>query len=243
MFIGHYGVSFAGKAAERRLPLWLLFLAVQWLDVVWSGLVMLNVEKIRIVPGFTASNDMDLYYMPYTHGLPGALALAAAFGAIAALFWKERRAAIWAVAAGAVFSHWLFDLVVHVHDLPLWGDSYKVGFGLWRFVWLSLPLELGTLVAGAVIYVRAVPSQTRGGDIALWTFVAAMAAVQVYVTFGPQPGSGLAEAKSATFAYLALAGLAALVDWARGTVGTREALLTSQSHAGFDPVTALTNHD
>ena len=90
MFIGHYGVSFAGKAAEKRLPLWLLFLAVQWLDVVWSALVMLNVEKIRIVPGFTESNDIDLYYMPYTHGLLGALAIAAAFGAAAALFWKER---------------------------------------------------------------------------------------------------------------------------------------------------------
>jgi hypothetical protein len=222
MFIGHYGVSFAGKAAEKRLPLWLLFLAVQWLDVVWSALVMLNVEKIRIVPGFTESNDMDLYYMPYTHGLPGALALAAAFGAIAVLFWKDRRIAIWTVAAGAVFSHWLLDLVVHVNDLPLWGDSYKVGFGLWRHVWLSLPLELFILVTGAVLYARAVPSRTRFGDAALWSFVAAMIAVQVGVTFGPQPAAtGLDEAHSAIFAYLALAGVAGLVDWARGTAGTR----------------------
>lgn len=218
MFIGHYGVSFAGKAAEKRLPLWLLFLAVQWLDVVWSVLVMLNVEKIRIVPGFTQSNDMDLYYMPYTHGLPGALALAAVFGAIAALFWRERRAAIWAVAAGAVFSHWLLDLIVHVDDLPLWGDLFKVGFGLWRHVWLSLPLELATLLAGAALYARAVPSRTRRGDVALWLFVAAMAAVQVGITFGPQPATGLDEAHTAIFAYLALAGAAALVDWARGTV-------------------------
>jgi hypothetical protein len=243
MFIGHYGVSFAGKAAEKRLPLWLLFLAVQWLDVVWSVLVMLNVEKIRIVPGFTESNDMDLYYMPYTHGLLGALALAAAFGAIAALFWKQRRAAIWIVAAGAVFSHWLLDLVVHVNDLPLWGDSYKVGFGLWRHMWLSLPLELITLVVGAALYARMVPSRTRGGDIALWSFVAAMAAVQVGTTFGPQPGSGLDEAHSAIFAYLVLAALAGLVDWARGTAGTKALALTSQSRLGSGPVTALTNHD
>lgn len=137
MFIGHYGVSFAGKAADRRLPLWLLFLAVQWLDVVWSGLIMLNVEKMRVVKGFTQSNDMDLYYMPYTHGLIGALALSVALGAAVALFFRVKRAAAAAVVAGAVFSHWLLDLVVHVRDLPLLGDSFKVGFGLWQHRWIS----------------------------------------------------------------------------------------------------------
>ncbi|HUO89799.1 MAG TPA: hypothetical protein VMU08_11525 [Rhizomicrobium sp.] len=243
MFIGHYGVSFAGKAAERRLPLWLLFLAVQWLDIVWSVLVMLNVEKVRIVPGFTESNGMDLYYMPYTHGLPGALALAAVFGIFATLFWRERRAAIWAVAAGAVFSHWLLDLVVHVEDLPLLGDSYKVGFGLWRHVWLSLPLELICLVAGAALYARSVPSRTRRGDVALWSFVAVMAAVQVGVTFGPQPATGLDEAHSAIAAYIALAAVAALVDWARGTTAAGVPVLTSRTGLAHGPVTASTNHD
>jgi len=233
MFIGHYGVSFAGKAAEKRLPLWLLFLAVQWLDVVWSALVMLNVEKIRIVPGFTQSNDMDLYYMPYTHGLPGALAISAAFGAVAALFWKERRAAIRAVAAGAVFSHWLLDLVVHVQDLPLWGDTFKVGFGLWRYRLIEFPLEIAILVAGASIYARAVPSRTRRGDTALWMFVAAMAGVQVYGTFGPGPASGLDEAHTALFAYFLLAGLAALVDWARGTAGTRKAMVIANGRPAY----------
>jgi hypothetical protein len=221
MFIGHYGVSFAGKAAQKQLPLWVLFLAVQWLDVVWSALVMLDVEKIRIVRGFTQSNDMDLYYMPYTHGLLGALTLSAAFGAVAALFWKDRRVAIATVAAGAVFSHWLLDLVVHVGDLPLWGDGFKVGFGLWRHVWIAFPLEIVTLLAGAAIYARAVPCRTRRGDAALWSFVAALALFQVYASFGPGPVTGLDEAHTAIFAYLALAGLAALVDWARGTVGNR----------------------
>jgi hypothetical protein len=220
MFIGHYGPALAGKAVERRLPLWLLFLAVQWLDVVWSALVMLNVEKLRIVQGFTEGSPLDLYYMPYTHGLLGAAALSAALGAVTALFFRQRRMAIVAVVAGAVFSHWLLDLVVHVEDLPLLGNSFKVGFGLWRNLWISLPLELSILVAGAAIYVRAVPSQTRFGDTALWAFVAAMTGVQLYGTFGPAPESGPAEAHTALIAYFVLAGLAGLVDWARGTAGT-----------------------
>ena len=73
MFTGHYSVSFAGRAAEKRIPLWLLFIAVQFIDVLWSIFVLLGIEKVRIVPGITASNALDLYYMPYTHSLLGAL--------------------------------------------------------------------------------------------------------------------------------------------------------------------------
>jgi hypothetical protein len=56
MFVGHYGVSFAAKRVEQTLPLWLLFLAVQVVDVFWAVFVLLGVEKVRIVPGITASN-------------------------------------------------------------------------------------------------------------------------------------------------------------------------------------------
>jgi hypothetical protein len=73
MFVGHYGPSFAAKALKRPIPLWVLFLAVQLLDVFWSIFVLLGIEKVRIVPGITATNPLDLYYMPYTHGLDAAV--------------------------------------------------------------------------------------------------------------------------------------------------------------------------
>src|SRR5216684_1503544 len=40
MFVGHYGVSFAAKRGDRSIPLWVLFLAVQLLDVFWSFFVL-----------------------------------------------------------------------------------------------------------------------------------------------------------------------------------------------------------
>jgi hypothetical protein len=80
MFVGHYGVSFAVKAIDQRIPLWTLFIAVQLLDVFWAPFVLLGIEKVRIVPGITASNPLDLYYMPYTHSL-----LASALWSVAAL--------------------------------------------------------------------------------------------------------------------------------------------------------------
>ena len=64
MFAGHYGVSFAAKATTTAVPLWVWFIAVQWLDVVWSILVLLGIERVRIVPGFTEANALDLYCMP-----------------------------------------------------------------------------------------------------------------------------------------------------------------------------------
>ena len=73
MVVGHYGPSFAGKAIQRTIPLWVLFVAVQLLDVFWSIFVLLGIEKVRIVPGITKTNPLDLYYMPYTHSLPAAL--------------------------------------------------------------------------------------------------------------------------------------------------------------------------
>jgi hypothetical protein len=94
MFVGHYGVAFGAKPATPPVPLWVYFIAVQWLDVVWSILVLFGVEKMHIVPGFTEANPYDLYYMPYTHGLPGAIVLSLLFGAVVAAFVPRRRAAV-----------------------------------------------------------------------------------------------------------------------------------------------------
>lgn len=213
MFIGHYGPAFGAKAAVRRVPLWVYFIAVQWLDVIWSSLVLLGIEKVKIVPGFTQGSALDLYFMPYTHGLIGAIALSLVFGVIVALFVRAQKRAVFLVVAAAVFSHWLLDLIVHMPDLWIWGDL-KLGFGLWRWIWISLPLELLSLFIGAWFYARFVPARPRG-NLWLWLFVGAMAAVELYAAFGPPPASDMAEARTALIAYGALAVLAGVVDLSR----------------------------
>ena len=70
MMVGHYGVAFTMRPSQKRVPLWVWFVAVQWLDIVWAMLVLLGIEKVRIVPGFTEAVPLDLYYMPYTTGCP-----------------------------------------------------------------------------------------------------------------------------------------------------------------------------
>jgi hypothetical protein len=213
MFIGHYGPAFGAKAAARSIPLWVLFIAVQWLDVVWSVLVLNGIEKVKIQPGFTQASALNLYFMPYTHGLAGAIGLSLLYGAVVSLFFRARRGLVFLISAAAVFSHWILDFLVHKPDLWVY-DDVKVGLGLWRWMWISLPLELVFLIAGAWAYTRCVPAR-RGGNVWLWIFVAAMSLVEIYGMFGPEPASPQAEAVTALVAYGALALLAGLVDLSR----------------------------
>jgi hypothetical protein len=190
MFVGHYGVSFAAKRSDRSIPLWVLFVAVQLLDVFWSAFVVAGIEKVRIVPGITASNPLDLYYMPYTHSLLAALlwSLVAyvAYRAIRA-FGASHRAA-WLVAL-AVFSHWVLDLVVHRRDLPLYDNAAKVGLGLWNYPALALLLEVAVLFGGMFLYLRSTTATTGLGRYGMPVFGVVMLAVQAFVFFGPPPSS------------------------------------------------------
>jgi hypothetical protein len=215
MFVGHYGVAFGAKPATPLVPLWVYFIAVQWLDVVWSILVLLGIEKLHIVPGFTEANPYDLYYMPYTHGLPGAIILSLLLGAMVATFVPRRRAAVFLTIAAAAFSHWILDLIVHVPDLALYDNSDKVGLGLWRHVAISFPLEIIVLVAGVWIFARALPPASRRGHIALRSFIALLVLVQVYANFGPPPPSETAMAIMALVLYLVFAVLAAGLEHLR----------------------------
>src|SRR6267142_289369 len=103
MFVGHYGVSFAAKKCAASVPLWVLFVAVQLLDFAWAPFVLLGIEKVRIVPGITATNPLDLYYMPYTHSLVAAILWSAAAFAVYRLAARGGNIAALVVAA-AVFS-------------------------------------------------------------------------------------------------------------------------------------------
>jgi hypothetical protein len=194
------------------VPLWVWFIAVQWLDVIWSVLVLMGIEKLRIVPGFTQANPLDLYYMPFTHGLPGSIVLSLVFGGIVASFTTANRGATFVLVAAASFSHWVLDLVVHTPDLPLYDNTAKVGFGLWRQVVLSFPLELIVLGLGAWLYARVTTFASARGRYVFWGFVVLLAALQVYANFGPPPESPEAMAVMALALYLVLAFLAALVE-------------------------------
>ena len=201
MFVGHYSASFAGRASEKRLPLWLLFIAVQWIDVLWGIFVLLGVERVRIVPGFTASNALDLYYMPYTHSLAGVLCWSALAYVVCKLVPQLRGKRTRLVLAAAVFSHWILDLIVHRPDLTLYDSVGKMEFGLWNYRGAAFALEMAVLFGGAVLLYRTAAHKGR-----LIGFVIFLAALQVFGTFFfPPPTSDHAAATTALVSYIVLA--------------------------------------
>jgi len=208
MFVGHYGPSFAGTALKKSIPLWVLFVAVQLLDVFWSLFVILGIEKVRIVPGITRTNPLDLYYMPYTHSLDGAMVWALAGGIV---YWLFRRADGWggaAVVSAAVFSHWILDLLVHRPDLPLYDNRLKIGLGLWKFPATALAIELALLFGGMYLYLRTTEAVSGAGRYGMVAFGFVMACVQVALFFGPPPSSDRAAAITALTLYAVFAAAA-----------------------------------
>jgi hypothetical protein len=204
MFVGHYGVSFAAKGIDGSIPLWVLFLAVQLLDVVWAPLVLLGVEKVRIVPGITATNPLDLYFMPYTHSLVAVLLWSAA-AAIAYRSLRRSSARASLLVGLAVFSHWVLDFVVHRPDLPLYDDAAKVGLGVWDRPALAFGLEAALLLGGLWLCLRHRPVR----PVAQVAFGLVMLAIQAFVFFGPPPASGAAIAATALGSY----GVFAWIAW------------------------------
>ena len=208
MFVGHYGPSFAIKSFRPAIPLWLLFIAVQLVDVAWAVLVLLGIEKVRIVPGITASNPLDLYYMPYTHSLVAAILWSVAAGVLVRPLRgvATRSAAVWIGAA--VFSHWVLDFLVHRPDLPLYDDTMKVGLGLWNYPAVALSLEAILLFGGMILYLKGTKPINAIGRVGPPVFGVVMLAIQGYVFFGPPPTSPAAAAVTALLSYFVFAILA-----------------------------------
>ena len=134
MLIGHYAPALALARFRPSVKLWHLFVATQLVDVFWALFILGGIEHARVVPGFTASNDLDLWDMPYTHSLVATLLWAgAAFAVWRAIGRGAGRTGDALVVAAAVASHFVADFLVHAGDLPVMAaQGTKLGLGLWQ---------------------------------------------------------------------------------------------------------------
>lgn len=186
MFIGHFAVGFGAKPAHQPLSLGTLFLAAQWLDLLWPTLLLLKLEQVRISPGITLVNPLDFTHYPISHSLLMVLGWSALF-ALAYWLLKRNARAAW-VLAFCVLSHWLLDLVMHRPDLPLYpGNSPLLGFGLWNSLWGSLLVEGLLFALGVVLYMRATTARNNKGVWGFWSLLAFFILIQLGNLFGPIP--------------------------------------------------------
>src|SRR3954462_15995830 len=98
MFIGHFAVAFAAKPAAPAASLGTLFLACEWVDLVWPLFLLAGIERVEIRPGVTAFTPLDFVHYPWTHSLLMCAVWAAALGLVYFLSRKNGKAALIAAA-------------------------------------------------------------------------------------------------------------------------------------------------
>lgn len=213
MFVGHYAAGLALKKYDKRISLGTLFIAVQFVDIVFFPLVLLGIERLNIIPDFTQSTHFELEYMPYTHSLLAAFFWAgAAYCLFRWLVIKKHSAAL--VVALAVFSHWLLDLIVHTPDLPLWHDaSPKFGWGVWNNALATYVIEALLLLFGLWLYLRATVALSPIGKVGMGVFVFVMLLLNGVNVYGPPiSDSKTVLAVSALASYFLFAAIAYWLD-------------------------------
>ncbi len=154
MFIGHFAVAFLLWWLFPQSPLWVFLVAVSFPDLLWSVLVPLGVEKVRIDPSSPLQRSIGFEKYPFSHSLVLASFLALLVGLAIGVGLGNLMIAVLFMVGSA--SHWLLDTVVHLKDLPVLGFSSsdgKVGFGLWRWGGITFFVELALYAAFAVAFV------------------------------------------------------------------------------------------
>jgi membrane-bound metal-dependent hydrolase YbcI (DUF457 family) len=157
MFAGHFGLAAAVKAKTPEVPLWALMLSTQLLDVIFVPLFVSGIETIE-----GSGYGQGIIHADYTHSLLGALLIALFGGLVAWRAWGRKGGL---VIGSVIFSHWILDLLMHHADMPLLpgnlGDLPVLGFGLWKYMTLSIIMEMLLIVVGAIMYYRSIVPKTR----------------------------------------------------------------------------------
>jgi hypothetical protein len=212
MFVGHYAVALAAKRITPRTSMGMLFLAVQFLDILWVPAILLGIEHAQVVPGRLPASSLVFTYYPWTHGL----LMAFGWGWLVFRFSKNF------VLGILVFSHWVLDFIVHVPDLPIYRGGELLGLGLWRYREATLLVEVGMLLLGLWIYLRSTQATEQAGTYAMKTFVSVLIAMEVLNLYGPAPQSITAIAIFGEILFLALAGIAWWIDRFRTPIDRTE---------------------
>ena len=141
-------------------------IAVQWADLLWPVLLLLDIEKVTLRP-VDPKFPLDFVSYPITHSLLMGLVWGLLFGMIYYIVKKDSRGAI--VLGLCVFSHWVLDLIVHNPVLPLLpGNSPKLGLGLWNNPIGTAIAESLIFLIGLVLYLKTTRGKNTTGKWSLW---------------------------------------------------------------------------
>ncbi len=188
MFIGHFGVGFAAKKFAPGISLGYLFIAAQFLDLLWPTFLLFGLEHVNITPGATKVTPLDFIDYPYSHSLLMVCGWGILLGLLTWLMVKKIRYSL--IIFLCVLSHWFLDLFVHRTDLPLLpGDTSRFGFGLWNYPLITALLELLFFLSGVYFYYKTTTSNNSIGKYALIALIGLLLFIQIANMISPPPPS------------------------------------------------------
>jgi len=181
MVLGHYAVGFALKKAEPELPLGMLLLGVNLMDILLGILMLSGIEHARFAPAMTGVYPFDFYNFPYSHSFAGGMVLSL-LGFLLYRYWpaiksgSRLRPAL--IFGAAIFSHFLCDIISHHPDLPIFGnDSRRIGLGLFGSPAGSVALEGMLFILGLYWYRKVMSPSSSRGRTGFVLFIAGLLAV------------------------------------------------------------------
>lgn len=222
MFIGHFGIGLGAKKAAPGVSLGTLFLASQFLDLLWPTFLLLGWEDVVIQAGNTKMTPLAFIYYPISHSL----LMAIAWGLLLGLgyYWLKRNKGGAVVVGLCVVSHWGLDLLVHGPDLPLFpGSSPLVGFGLWNHQVVEIILESSIFIVGLLLYLRHTKPKNKIGSYGFWGLVIFLVLVHLANLYGSPPPSTTAIAWAGELQWI-------FVIWAYWADRNRVAIPKSLGH-------------
>lgn len=168
MYMGHFALGIAAKPAAPKVSLGTLLVAPQVLDILYAIFLLIGINEIG-----SAS--------PWDHGLVMAIIWSVTAFAISIFVIRDSRSSI--IIGLLVLSHWVCDFVSWDHVLPLaFGDSPRVGIGLYNSVAVMLVVDFGLFGCGLTYYLLRTEANDRVGKWAPWLLVAYLIALIPIIT-------------------------------------------------------------
>lgn len=153
--IAHFGVGLAAKRVAPKVPLWILLVASDFIDIIWFILFVLGIE--------------NLTNSPWSHGIFMSLVWSLLAGLTAGLMFRNRSTGL--IIALLVFSHWVLDFISHPMmggppDLPLlFENSPKVGLGLYTAIGMGYATALEVVVFGAGLAIYIITRRQMASNV------------------------------------------------------------------------------
>jgi hypothetical protein len=130
--INHAATGLIIKTIYPDVPMTVILVSVQLIEILWVVLNFFGVEKTTTENSVKSVSDVHLEFMPFSHSVASTFVLAVGAWIIIVLGFKEVDVGT-AVALG-IGSHLVLDLISHARDITMapFLDGRKLGLGLYE---------------------------------------------------------------------------------------------------------------